>query len=141
MTSRSWTVSLYEVLGVEKTASAQEIKAAYKKKMLKMHPDKSGEFYDKETLFQVQLAWDTLRDPTLREAYDERVKEQAISIQNCIYNECELSEFDFHQTSVDALAYSMPCRCGGEFFLTKVDLEMGFNLISCSNCSAKTLIS
>lgn len=141
MNSRALNASLYEVLGVEQTASVQEIKAAFKKQILKMHPDKSGESYDKETLFLVQLAWDTLSDPTLREAYDERVKEQVISIQTCIYNECELSEFDCHQIYEDNLAYSMSCRCGGEFFLTKIDLEMGFNLISCSNCSAKTLIT
>ncbi|MGZ0149337.1 J domain-containing protein [Kribbella sp. WER1] len=57
----------YEVLNVERTASAAEIKSAYRKMALKVHPDQGGN----AALFRlVQDAWNTLSDPAKRAAYD-----------------------------------------------------------------------
>jgi DnaJ family protein A protein 2 len=58
----------YEIIGVEKTASMDEIKKAYRKKAIKMHPDKGG---DQEEFQKLQQAYDTLFDKDKREVYDK----------------------------------------------------------------------
>ena len=58
----------YELIGVESTATDAQIKKAYRKKCLKMHPDKGGD----EAQFQdLTLAFKTLEDPQKRAAYDK----------------------------------------------------------------------
>ena len=59
---------LYEVLGVEKSASSQEISKAYKKMAAKHHPDKGG---DEELFKQIQVAKDVLTDDNKRSLYDQ----------------------------------------------------------------------
>jgi hypothetical protein len=61
-------VTHYEVLGVSTTASAEEIKRAYRLQARKHHPDLSGA--DDATMQALNQAWATLGDPTRRQAYD-----------------------------------------------------------------------
>ncbi len=61
---------LYEVLGIAKTASKDEIKSAYRKLAKKYHPDINKEA-DAETKFkEIQEAYDILYDDTKRASYD-----------------------------------------------------------------------
>lgn len=57
----------YERLGVSRNASPDEIKRAYKKLAIKHHPDKGG---DHETFASINEAYDTLKDPTKKQNYD-----------------------------------------------------------------------
>lgn len=57
----------YQTLGVDKSASADEIKRAYRRLASQHHPDKGGD----KTLFQeIQKAYETLGDPKRRGEYD-----------------------------------------------------------------------
>lgn len=62
----------YKILGVERTASADEIKKAYKKVAIKYHPDRNpGDKQAEEKFKQAAEAYDVLRDPDKRARYDQ----------------------------------------------------------------------
>lgn len=58
----------YEVLGVDKSASADDIKKAYRKLALEHHPDKGG---DSEKFKEANEAYETLKDPAKKQQYDQ----------------------------------------------------------------------
>jgi len=61
-------VGLYKILGVSKSATAKEIKTAFRKAALKHHPDRGG---DAEKFKEVEKAKQILLDPKKRSLYDK----------------------------------------------------------------------
>ena len=59
--------NLYQVLGLEKSASAEDIKRAYKKLAVQNHPDKGG---DEKKFQEISNAYDVLSDPKKKQEYD-----------------------------------------------------------------------
>lgn len=65
-------LDLYELIGVEQTASTQEIKKAYRKKALSCHPDKNPNNPKANELFhELSHALEILTDTSARAAYDK----------------------------------------------------------------------
>ena len=61
----------YQVLGVGRGAGAEELKRAYRKLARKFHPDVSKEKNAENRFKEVQEAYEVLRDPEKRAAYDQ----------------------------------------------------------------------
>src|SRR5215471_7097480 len=61
----------YSILGVDRKASADDIKRAYRKLARKYHPDVSKEPNAEEKFKEVAEAYETLKDPEKRAAFDQ----------------------------------------------------------------------
>ena len=72
MSQKEWIEKdYYAVLGVDKSASAADIKKAYRKLAQKHHPDANqGNTRSEERFKEVSAAYDVLSDPKQREEYD-----------------------------------------------------------------------
>ncbi|GAB4364257.1 MAG: hypothetical protein Kow0042_02710 [Calditrichia bacterium] len=71
------TKNYYGILGVDPNATPEQIKAAYRDQVKKLHPDHYGN--DREPFLQIQEAYSILSDPQRRALYDQKLKDQLSS--------------------------------------------------------------
>ena len=73
MTETNLNTALYDILQVSPDASANDIKLAYKRLAMELHPDKHphGEIQAKENFVALKQAYDILSNPIKRKRYDE----------------------------------------------------------------------
>jgi len=93
--------NLYELLGVPSDASEKKIKKAYRKLMLKIHPDKNN-YEDEEIFNHLTSANQILTNPSLREKYDNWLKS---------YGEDNSSHMELkenYKNSIDEISFKMP---------------------------------
>ena len=61
----------YQILGVSKSASAEEIKKAYRKLALQYHPDRGGDHESEKKFKEINEAYQILSSPEKRQRYDQ----------------------------------------------------------------------
>ncbi len=126
----------YEVLGVEKTATADEIKKAYRKLAKEHHPDKGG---DTEIFQEISEAYEVLSDVDKRQRYDQYGHDGAHAGSGMD------NPFDFMQSF---FRQQQQVHMGPDMYLSiRVTLEEIFNGITknykytrkdnCQNCHGK----
>ncbi len=82
----------YEILGVSKDASEQEIKKAFRKKAMEYHPDRNKAPDAEEKFKEVANAYEVLSDPQKRKMYDQ-------------YGEAGVNGQGFGGTSFDGFSF------------------------------------
>jgi len=88
-------INYYEVLGVNKKASHQDIKKRYREIALSSHPDHNGGSKSSEEQFKhIQEAYEVLIDPNLRRKHDEclGIFQKYKSTQEKSYQQTELKK-------------------------------------------------
>ncbi|KAH3680117.1 hypothetical protein WICMUC_000518 [Wickerhamomyces mucosus] len=146
--------TFYEILGVDKSASLQELKAAYREKLLSTHPDKTQTgLKDSEIINQIKEAYSILSDPQRRNDYDKELdmnfkKHGFISSGEGLDN-VTLDDFKYMEpgNETEQVIFKKDCpRCNAydSFVLTEDDLADngtddglgGYEiLVQCSACS------
>ena len=71
----------YEILGVSKTATDDELKKAYRKLAKKYHPDLQNNSDCQDKMRQINEAYEILSNDFKRREYDEKIKRQSVSIE------------------------------------------------------------
>jgi Ca-activated chloride channel family protein len=70
----------YDLLGVDKDATPDELRHAYRDAALRYHPDRSDNPGDNEHFLEIGQAYETLIDPDLRAEYDIQLEEYEIKL-------------------------------------------------------------
>lgn len=77
MQARDKGADLYVVLGVEPSATAEVITSAFRARVRELRPDTRVDAPTAERFGEVRAAYETLRDPVLRAAYDQTYQRTA----------------------------------------------------------------
>jgi len=130
----------YTLLHVTRSASPNTIKAAYRRALLRLHPDKINHHVDDPEQLtdfgSLHDAFLTLSSEKLRTAYDAQgmLNRTGPRPAQVVSLECfDCSEGEGSDAGIST--WILTCRCGGRYEITEVDLERGLHLVGCKSCS------
>lgn len=155
--SKEFPLSHYEVLGLPSPngtdckVSLLDIKSAYRRAILRHHPDKSGSILgtaanaacSKYSVDQLLLAYKTLIDPASRFQYDQSLKAASVGTTYVEISYPGLESVDLDDLEFDEAqaTWYRGCRCGNErgFVISERELEedaeIGEVVTGCRGCS------
>lgn len=94
-------MTLYSDLGIEPTASKQDIEKAYRKKAMKEHPDHGG---DPHAFKQLTVAYKILKDEESRKRYDETGRtDTPLSIRGTIFRQLIIEGFTRSDSPINSI--------------------------------------
>lgn len=97
----------YDVLGIPKTASSEDVRKAWKRMTLRHHPDRPGGSV--ETSQAIQEAYHVLSDPKRRKDYDQRLQSSAEKARATPQSAESLAE-EAEEDKVDDAEFSQKLR-------------------------------
>jgi diphthamide biosynthesis protein 4 len=142
--------SYYELLGVSAAATSQQIKVAYREKLLNTHPDKTKQIVNDNIIVELKNAYNTLSNDSTRKWYDEELQQKFKKSGLLSTGEgldiFSLDDFECVETDKNILFKKDCHRCTTQegFVLSESDLEKngtddgmgGYEIIvQCSACS------
>lgn len=129
-------MSAYAVLEIGQDSTAEEIRRAYKKALLKHHPDKVGNKQTRYTIDDINAAFKRAMQPHGLGDHGS-FEEEMIHFSDIV----DLAEFDFDE---DNEKFSRPCRCGEQMELRVSDLENNGSAdeiaVQCTGCSLWVIV-
>ena len=87
----------YDILGIGKNASQDEIKKSYRKLALKLHPDKNHAPSASEAFKKINKSFACLSDEIKRRTYDQTGQEEVHGIEMNHYNQGDFAEHIFRE--------------------------------------------
>jgi curved DNA-binding protein CbpA len=133
--------SLYDVLGLSGNAGLEEIRAAYKNKILSYHPDKSSSSDKIERFQRIKEAWTVLSNLETRKNYDEALVHKNLRLRDTI----KFSDLIVDSEETNSFRYI--CRCGCTLNMSSNDIrelrhrDVGEIVIFCDDCSSEIALS
>lgn len=119
----------YAVLGAQPSDSLAALRQRYRARLVSLHPDHNPSPRAHEDFCRLQTAWETLRDPNKRIAYDLARGSRDPTVWREVPIDCLRENHHGHLT--------FDCRCGEAFVVDPDDLdELPPNLlVPCDGCS------
>ena len=140
--------TLYDVLGVESGASVAMIRAAYRAKLLRLHPDKAGTQGSEDVpaasgeaaarLDALHQAWNVLRENASRAKYDAQLAVEHQQLEGVPWMTISVNEMDLYDAEDGNVVYEFECRCGDVFELTPTQLPQPGTVthVNCRTCTS-----
>lgn len=91
------TKTHYQVLRVQPTAAAAEIKLAYRQLAKQYHPDCNPDLVDRDQIIEINLAYEVLSNPTSRADYDQSLGRSPKPTPNSSKTKYRQRDQKFHQ--------------------------------------------
>ncbi|EEY54715.1 uncharacterized protein PITG_20382 [Phytophthora infestans T30-4] len=145
--------SFYDVLGVQASSSAEDVRRAYHQAARKYHPDKRSNDVnaynthdeDEQQFLRVQEAYETLGNEDLRRDYDTKMQQDELvrkREQEIVVVSDEIPLVDMQREILkgedgdeDEVIYTHHCRCGDLYEITQDELQDGVDVVPCTGCS------
>ena len=121
----------YRVLGIPDLSGMECVKRAYKDLALQYHPDKDHSSADCVNFIQIQHAYETLSDRSMKSDIDTQLQTPVTSV---CQDSVRLGDMETVGSGVE---YKYACRCGGEYVIEGTEISSSDDelIVPCTTCT------